>query len=514
MDKNKVERILLIATLAQNTLPYAWTIFLALFYIYKKSFNVDVSFSGLYVSTALLRIATFFARNIKSYIHSVLGLKRTIQLAGLLYLLNFFSFYKFSGWVLFYVNSIWLGLLNGILTSTIVTYLREKQELAKVKADFYAILAYYVSFIFSILMSLIVFNWENRPVLNANYEGFDNEKNKDNFRTMMDILGITAVVIIEACTAFLEDPMKYNPAFQEWLNAKLNEERERGDNKSMTYTVQNKHVIGHFDDQSISNVHNNRMDNRISGLTLFTTKKEFELVLNQQADFSFKNRETKTEKIYYEEELALSVSFLNNKKEDSENFENYDFMIQNTLHGQNFFLIFAVNAGRLITLNLIGFSSCIIGLSVQDNFFAVLIILFIGLIFKFVGGMMADHLPKFINIHKIYMINLILNILLALIALNMHERLTYFFIIVCGQKLLEGLVYALQGSVGNYLYEFEKKEVASALFELESVASVVAGSVFILIFANGLNFISLYKALIGLDVIVLVLFFYSVSTKF
>ena len=515
MDKNTIERILLFCTLIQNILPYTWTIFLAFFYSYKKTFGVDFGYPTLYLSTALMRTTTFFARNVKSSIHSVLGLKRTIQLTGLLYLLNFFSFYKFPGWTFFYLNSIWLGVLNGILTSTVLTYLKDKQETTKLQTEFYASIAIYVSFVLWGLVSLVIFNIDNRALLDSGLETFDIEKNRENFITLMDVFGITAVIIIEGCTAFLEDPMKYNPAFQEWLNTKLNEEREERENIELNDVVTKKRVIGHLDDQSISNVHNNRMDNRISGNTLFTTRKEVEeLVLNEQIDINLKNRDSKTDRIYYEEELPISVSFLNPNKDESEHIENYELIAQNTVNGQNFFLIFMVNTLRLVSLNFIGFSAFIIGLTIYDNTYAVFGVLLLGMVFKFIGNLTADHLPRFINLHKIYLISIVLNITMSLIALNLEKNFFMFSVLVCIQKAIEGVIYTLQGTTGNYLYEFEKKEISTSLFELESVTSVLIGALFAFVFVSGLNFESLFKAFVGLDVVVLALFFYLVSTKF
>lgn len=515
MEKNFIERILLIGTLIQNILPYTWTIFLAYFYVYKKSLDSDPNYATLYFATALMRMSTFFARNIKASIHSMLGLKRTIQLTGLLILLNFFSFYKFPSLTCFYLNSLWLGLLNGILSSTVLTYIRDKQEASRIQADFYAAIAYYLSFIFWSITSLVIFNSENRPLFTIGVEGYDANKNRENFRTLMDVFGITAVIIIEGCTAFLEDPMKYNPAFQEWLNTKLNEEREEGDKIELNDVVTKKRAIGHLDDESISNVQNNRMDNRISGNTLFTTKKDMEdLVLNPQQNIEVKIPNTKNDKIFYEEELPISVSFLNPNKDESDNMDNYEVIVQNTINGQNFFLIFAVNTLRLVSLNFIGYSTVIIGFTVYDNSYSVAATLLLGIIVKLIGHIIGEHIPRFINLHKVYLLNIILNIGMSLIALNMDKNFTQFVALICLQKFIEGIIYSLKGTVGNYLYEFEKKEIAISLFELESVSSIVLGAITGIVFINGVDFQTLFKAYVGLDVIVLVLFFYLVSTRF
>ena len=514
MGKSTIERILLLGTLVQNILPYTWTIFLSFFYVYKRSLNSKFSYPTLYFSTALMRVTTFFARNIKSSVHNVLGLKRTIQLTGLLYLLNFFSFYEFPSWTFFYLNSIWLGLLNGILTSTVLTYLRDKQELSKSTADFYASIAQYISFLFWGLISMLVFNIDNRPLMSPELENYNSDNNKEYFRTLMDIFGITAVIIIEGCTAFLEDPMMYNPAFQEWLHAKLNEERDEVDNIELNNVATRKRVIGQMDDQSISNVHNNRMDNRISGNTLFTTKMEVEdLIINDKIGANAKNRDNKTDKMSCEDEPPLSVSFLNQHKDDSQHLENYDMIAQNTVNGQNFFLVFIVNCLRLVSLNFIGFSACIIGLNVYDNTYAVFFVMFFGTGFKLLGNLTAEHLPRVINVHKIYLLNLVLNITVSLIALNMEGSFKLFSILICIQKLVEGVIYSLQGTTGNYLYEFDKREIASSLFELESVFGVVIGALMAFVFVNELDFTFLFKTFVGLDIIVLILFFYLVSTK-
>ena len=515
MGKNTIERILLFGTLIQNILPYTWTIFLSFFYVYKRSINLKVSYPTLYFSTALMMMTTFFARNIKSSVHNILGLKRTIQLTGLLYLLNFFSFYRFPSWTFFYLNSIWLGMLNGILTSTVLTYLRDKQELSKPTVDFYASIAQYISFIFWGLISMLIFNIDNRPLMHPKLENYSNDKNKEYFRTLMDIFGITAVMIIEGCTAFLEDPIKYNPAFQEWLHAKLNEEREAVDNIELNNLATRKRVIGQMDDQSISNVHNNRMDNRISGNTLFTTKMEVEdLIINDKIGINTKNRYSKTDKMSCEDEPPLSVSFLNPHKDNSEHLENYDMIAQNTYNGQNFFLIFILNCLRLVSNNFISFSACIIGLNVYDNTYAVFFVIFIGTGFKLLGNLTADYIPRIINVHKIYLLNIVLNIFVSLIALNMEGRFKFFSTLICIQKLVEGIIYSLQGITGNYLYEFDKREIASSLFELESVSSVVIGALMAFVFVDQLNFNFLFKIFVSLDIIVLILFFYLVSTKF
>lgn len=128
MEKNRVEFALLVGILTHNILPNTWTIFLAYFLAYKRTFMPEASYATLYFATVFLRVTTFFARNIRVWVHGAFGLKRTIQLIGLLYLLNFLSFYKFPSWTLFYINSAWLGLLNGLLTTTILTYVRDKHE--------------------------------------------------------------------------------------------------------------------------------------------------------------------------------------------------------------------------------------------------------------------------------------------------------------------------------------------------------------------------------------------------
>lgn len=514
MDKNLVERILLIATLVQNILPYIWTIFIAYFYIYKQTLGSELSYSVLYLATCLLRSATYCARNIKASIHNMLGLKRTIQLTGLLYLLNFFSFYKFPSLTFFYLNSLWLGLLNGILTSTVKTYIKDKQEVSSTQADFYIQIGYYISFVFWSIVSLVIFNPTNRPLVTHNADKYSDQQNNENFRTMMDVFGITAVLIIEGCTAFLEDPLKYNPAFQEWLNTKLNEEREEGEKIELNEGVPRKRIIGHLDDGSISNIHNIRMDNRISGNTLFTNKQTVEgFVINNRKSIEMRQQTTKTDKVGYEEELPISVSFLNPNKDESQHIESYGSIMQNTANGQNFYMIFVLNTLRLVTVSFIGFSTIIIGLTVYDDTFAVIAVLLFGITLKILGHAIGEQLPHLINLHKIYLLNIILNIGLSLVALNMENNFSMFMVMVGLQKLIEGVIYSIQGNLDNYLYEFEKKETAAMLFELESVVSVVIGALMALVFTNGLNFNSLFKAFVGLDVIVLALFFYMVSVR-
>jgi len=508
-----IERILLIGILIHNIIPNTWTIFLAFFYVYKRSFSDAVSFSTLYFATALLRISTFLARNVRVMIHSMLGLKRTIQLIGLLYLLNFLSFYKFPSCTCFYINSVWLGFLNGILTSTILTYIRDKQEATRAQAEFYSLVAYYISFTVWALIGLAMFNLENRPIITPDMVGFNLIRNRENFRTLMDVFGTVAVLVIESFAAFLEDPIKYNPAFQEWLNTKLNEEREGGDNIEMNDAVAQKRIIGHMDDESISNVHNNRMDNRISGNTLFTYKTDVkELVSPQNAER--KTPAQKTDNFFIEDELPISVSFLNAQKEDSDQHDNYDVIARNTINGQNFFLIFAINTLRLVSLNFFGFAMVVIGLNIKDDTHKVIGTLLIGFVLKLFSQAFSTHLPKIINLHKVYLLNIILNIGMSLMALNSEHNFNVFFVFVCLQKILEGAVYSFQGSIGNYLYEFEKKEIATSLFELESVTSAIIGALAALLFVDELDFQTVFKAFVGLDVVVLVLFFYLVSTKF
>lgn len=504
-DKKKTMPILTLA-LACNVLPQIWNVFLYFYFIFQTNINPAFSFRKLFFCTFLLYIVTFFVKLIKNDIHASIGLKRSVQICGLLYFMIFFLFYKSRSFFFIYLASILLGFMNALLLSTFKIFCKKNLKITKVEYGTYSGIGYYTGNVFwTLFLGGIIYGvFGNLPEPNSDY--IDNYRIVFRYLTMA--MATISGIMIEISALYIDDIGEYNQNLQNFIKDKFTEERNNQaeddrDNDQYNY-------IGQDVEESISNIYSNVREER-SYKTLFTDKKQIEIELFNVNGESFKEDEiNKTVQFnrFESSDKDDTYTFLHNI-DGPERSETYDAKIEDLLSDSdnNLYIVFMFNILRIATLNYLSNTLVFLGMSYVDDLPVVLGSCLIYAFFMAIGQYKGFYATKFSSYYIINGCLLFCNCVIIVLGLSLHSHWFLFCVFAALIGFLKGYTYYIGEKIGNEFLGFIDIKIAKKCYKVENMLSYIP-VVLLNYFVVSLNFNLVLIVLLIINICMMAGFFF------
>ena len=206
-----------------NTVYYIWVIIYPYQASYLKTQNPSIKMKEIFTATIALFVGITIANYILPKFYFLFGIKKTMQIGGLFYLLNCIGFFFFVNKFFVFVNIMFSGTVYQFYIMSVTFFLSEKYDGGHFYIN-YVMVGQNIANIIWPFMAMLIINPKNigmdlEIMENGELTNYFPDEVSKNFPMLMKSIGVISFLFTIIPTIFLEDPKHIKPVFFQYITA-------------------------------------------------------------------------------------------------------------------------------------------------------------------------------------------------------------------------------------------------------------------------------------------------------
>ena len=308
----KKDMFILFMVTATGCLYSTWPLIYPYVASYNKHYEPELTFKSFFSGFPLIFVGMFFANSMAPKLFFILGVRKTIQLASILYFINCITFCSITGLFPYFANIIFMGMNWQLFVFASNYFLSKKYENGVYYYSYISIGSTTGTFIWPFVLREIV-NPGNRSMdAKTNINGYDeyyyDHSVSSKIITYFTIHGAIVMLTNLISCQYLRNPEGCRGIFTNWISSMLTKDKEsiqQLQNEYQEFSVENESIL------SLSFMDSMHSDDRKPEKEHELIEKNREVTLQNKDSEQEENKEATVAKNKAEvKEIMFSIKFI------------------------------------------------------------------------------------------------------------------------------------------------------------------------------------------------------------